>query len=48
MGLKSVFAAIICTVLLGWSGLSSAEEYRPGEFLGQLIRRPLQSVPSNS
>jgi hypothetical protein len=34
MVLKSVFIAIICTMLSAWSGLSVADEYRPGEFLG--------------
>ena len=33
MVLKSVFIAIICTMLSAWSGLSMADEYRPGEFL---------------
>jgi hypothetical protein len=33
MVLKSVFAAVICTTLLAWSGLSVADEYRPDEFL---------------
>jgi hypothetical protein len=34
MFLKSVFITIICTTLSAWSGLSMADEYRPGEFLG--------------
>jgi hypothetical protein len=34
MVLKSVFIAILCTMLSAWSGLSMADEYRPGEFLG--------------
>jgi hypothetical protein len=34
MVLKSVFIAIICTMLSAWSGLSMADEYRPDEFLG--------------
>jgi hypothetical protein len=34
MVLKSVCAATICTVLLAWSGLSIADEYRPDELLG--------------
>src|SRR5215213_8357387 len=33
MGPKSVFAAVLCAGLAGWSGLSAADEYRPGEFL---------------
>ena len=31
---KNVFTAVICATLLAWSGLSVADEYRPGEFLG--------------
>jgi hypothetical protein len=34
MGPKDLFAAVLCATLLGWSGLSVADEYRPGEFLG--------------
>jgi hypothetical protein len=34
MVLKNVFAALICTTLLAWSGLAVADEYRPDEFLG--------------
>jgi hypothetical protein len=34
MVLKSVFIAVICTMLSAWSGLSMADEYRPDEFLG--------------
>ena len=34
MVLKSVFIAIIWTMLSAWSGLSMADEYRPDEFLG--------------
>jgi hypothetical protein len=34
MVLKSVFIAVICVLLLAWSGLSIADGYRPGEFLG--------------
>jgi hypothetical protein len=34
MVLKSVFIAILCTMLSAWSGLSMADEYRPDEFLG--------------
>jgi hypothetical protein len=43
MGLKSVFAAVLCTALLGWSGLSAAQEYRPGEFLGLDLSKALLS-----
>jgi hypothetical protein len=34
MVLKSVFTAVICAMLLAWSGLSIADGYGPGEFLG--------------
>jgi hypothetical protein len=34
MGPKNVFATILCTMLLAWSGASIADEYRPDEFLG--------------
>jgi hypothetical protein len=34
MGPKNVLAAILCTTLLTWSGLSNADEYRADEFFG--------------
>jgi hypothetical protein len=34
MILKNGFKAALCAGLLAWAGLSSAAEYRPGEFLG--------------
>ncbi|MEA2918093.1 MAG: hypothetical protein QOJ15_10174 [Bradyrhizobium sp.] len=34
MVLKNVFATLVCTTLLAWSGLSIADEYRPDELLG--------------
>jgi hypothetical protein len=34
MGPKNILVAILCTTLLVWSGVSSADEYRPDEFLG--------------
>jgi hypothetical protein len=34
MGLKNAFSALICIMLLAWSGVAGAEDYRPGEFLG--------------
>ncbi|HYS90795.1 MAG TPA: hypothetical protein VEN78_38225 [Bradyrhizobium sp.] len=34
MILKNIFIAMLCTMLLAWSGLSMADEYRPDEFLG--------------
>jgi hypothetical protein len=33
MVLKHFFTAVICTTLLGWSGPSIADQYRPGDFL---------------
>ncbi|GAC1336461.1 MAG: hypothetical protein NVS4B4_11220 [Bradyrhizobium sp.] len=43
MILKTVFAATVCSVLLASSGLSRAEEYRPGEYLGLDLSRALFS-----
>jgi hypothetical protein len=43
MVLKNVFAAIICTTLLAWSGLAVADEYRPDEFLGLDLSRAVLS-----
>jgi hypothetical protein len=34
MVLKNVLRAGACSVLLGWSGVSVADEYRPEQFLG--------------
>jgi len=34
MGLNNVFAAILGATLVAWSGISIADEYRPGEFFG--------------
>ncbi len=34
MILKNVFSALICLMLLAWSGLAVADEYRADEFLG--------------
>jgi hypothetical protein len=34
MILKNVFTAMLGAMLLAWSGLSMADEYRPDEFLG--------------
>ena len=39
MVLKNVSAALICTMLLAWSGASIADEYRPDEFLGLDLSR---------
>jgi hypothetical protein len=43
MVLKSVFAAVICTTLLGWSGMSVADEYRADQFLGLDLPQALLS-----
>ena len=43
MVLINVFAAIICTTLLAWSGLAVADEYRPDEFLGLDLSRAVLS-----
>jgi hypothetical protein len=43
MGPKNVFAAILCTMLLAWSGASIADEYRPDEFLGLDLSRAVLS-----
>jgi hypothetical protein len=34
VGLNNVFAAILAATLVAWSGMSIADEYRPGEFFG--------------
>ena len=43
MVLKNVSGAIICTTLLAWSGLATADEYRPDEFLGLDLSRAVLS-----
>jgi hypothetical protein len=43
MILKTVFATAVCGVLLASSTLSSADEYRPGEYLGLDLSRALLS-----
>jgi hypothetical protein len=43
MGLKHASAAILCATLMAWSGMSIAEEYRPGEFLGLDLSRAVLS-----
>ena len=46
MGLKKFFAAVLCTGLVGWSGVSMADQYRPGEYLGlDLSRAALSPKP---
>jgi hypothetical protein len=43
MVLKNVFAVILCTTLLAWSGSSIADEYRADEFLGLDLSRAVLS-----
>jgi hypothetical protein len=43
MVLKKICLAIACMMLMGWSGLSVADEYRPGEFLGLDLPKALLS-----
>src|SRR5258708_19425550 len=43
MVLKNVGMAILCTMLLGWSSPSLADEYRPDEFLGLDLSKALLS-----
>lgn len=43
MVLKNSCAAALCAVLLAWSGLSFADEYRPDEFLGLDLSRAVLS-----
>ncbi len=43
MVLKNVFVAVICAVLMGWSGVSVADEYRPDQFLGLDLSRAVLS-----
>ena len=43
MVLKNVVTAILCTVLLAWSGLVTADEYRPDQFLGLDLSRAVLS-----
>ena len=47
MGLNNIYAAILGATLVAWSGMSAADEYRPGELLtldltkAVLSRKPL-------
>jgi hypothetical protein len=34
MVLKNVLTAFVCAALLAWSGVATADEYRPDQFLG--------------
>lgn len=40
---KNGFAVLICIMLLGWSGVSIADEYRPDDFLGLDLSRAVLS-----
>jgi hypothetical protein len=44
MVLKNAFIAITCAVLLGWSGASIADEYRPDQLLGLDLSRAVLST----
>jgi len=44
MILKNVFIAMLGTMLLVWSGLLMADEYRPDEFLGLDLAKALLSA----
>lgn len=43
MGLNNVFAAILGATLVAWSGMSIADEYRPGEYFGLDLARAVLS-----
>ena len=43
MVLKNAFAAAFCALLMGWSGVSVADEYRPDQFLGLDLSRAVLS-----
>jgi hypothetical protein len=43
MVLKNVFISGACTLLLGWSGVSVADEYRADQFLGLDLSRAVLS-----
>jgi hypothetical protein len=43
MGLKSAFAAVVCTGFLVVGGAAVADEYRPNEFLGLNLSKALLS-----
>ena len=43
MGLKNGLIAFACAVLLAWSGLAVADEYRPDQFLGLDLSRAVLS-----
>ena len=43
MGLSKIFAAILGATLVAGSGMSTADEYRPGEFLGLDLSRAVLS-----
>jgi hypothetical protein len=43
MVLKNLFVAVTGALLLGWSGVSIADEYRPDQFLGLDLSRAVLS-----
>jgi hypothetical protein len=43
MALKNIFAVLLCTAILAWSGASAADEYRPDEFLTLDLSRAVLS-----
>jgi hypothetical protein len=43
MVLKNLFVAVTGALLLGWSGVSTADEYRPDQFLGLDLSRAVLS-----
>ena len=43
MGLKSAFTAVVCIGFLVLGGVATADEYRPGEFLGLNLSRAVLS-----
>ena len=43
MVLKKICLAAFCMTLMAWGGLSAADEYRPGEFLGLDLPKALLS-----
>ena len=43
MVLKKICLGVACTMLMVWSGLSVADEYRPGEYLGLDLPKALLS-----
>jgi hypothetical protein len=40
---KTIFAAVMCAMLLGWSSVAAADEYSPGQFLSLDLSKALLS-----